>query len=215
MTSDPASRHAPRPTPAGAAPTRRALIALLGTAPFTVDLNPSRPPAASSCTSDAAVRLWCPLQQAIGRRDQATAKRDRLEGELVARIGYPCIPVPTRPGAPLRYAAEPSTVDRLLGPARSRLRRRLKAELRDRQRRWNAAAAACGLDQAIAQEDAAFAAVQQATAALLRAPARTLPGIRLKLAVLVATGEPGPAFLTSSPWQELRTILADLDRLAV
>ncbi|WP_018261582.1 hypothetical protein [Methylobacterium sp. WSM2598] len=47
---------------------------------------------------------------------------------------------------------------------------------------------------------------------LIAAPAHTLGSIRTKLLVLLAVQEPGEAFRDSSPWRELRLILADLSR---
>ena len=96
-----------------------------------------------------------------------------------------------------------------------RLRRRLKAKLRRRQQGWATAAEAAGLVQAIAEEDSAAHAVKDAIAALLGTPANTLAAVRLKLAVLLATGAPDAGDCNVSPWDELHLLLADLHRLEV
>lgn len=201
------TQHEPRPTPAGATPTRRALLGLLG-APFVAS-----PTAATASLDEAHLRLWLSLDVALRQRDQALARRDRLEAALVRQIGHPRVRLPTGPGKPARYAADLSSIDRALGPDRRHLRRQFAAQLQQHQRAWDRAAEACGLTQALADEDAAFMTVEQATAALLRTPAISFADIRLKLAVLVATHAPGPALHDASPWRELHQLLADLDQL--
>ena len=82
-----------------------------------------------------------------------------------------------------------------------------------RQGAWTRGSDACGLTRAQEQEAALDAAVDQAAAALLATPARTLDDIRTKLIVLLTMEEPGEAFHDSSPWRDLRLLLHDLDAL--
>lgn len=189
-------------------PTRRAILALLGAVPAAAPASSSASPSIPIETETFI--LWQALEQALAQREQALAVRDRIERDLIATRGYPRIRLPNR--APT-YAADPATIDRTLGPGRQRLRQRLKTRLARRQLAWDQAAEAAGLRQAITREDAAFIAVQRATADLLAAPARDMADVKLKLAVIVAGGEPGPAESTNFPWAPLRSLLADLERI--
>ena len=201
----------PRPVPSstfGPTLTRRTLLHLLG-APFLSHA------AAETPEPDDAVhlRLWRQLDDALRRRDHAIVNRDRLEATLVKQLGCPRVQLPTEPGTPLRFAADPFTIDRVLGPGRDRLRQRLKTHLQRRRHAWHQAAHVAGLPQALAAEDAAFHAVEQATVALLDTPAITLVAIRLKLVVLLAKHAPGAADRNEAPWADLHRLLVDLDRV--
>lgn len=192
-------------------PTRRAILALLGAVPVATPVGPRASP--SIFTETEIFVRWQALEQALAQREQALAVRDHIERDLVAAQGYPRIRLPSPPIRTPTYAADPATIDRTLGPGRQQLRRRLKTRLARRQLAWDQAAEVVGLLQAIANEEAAFAAVAQATADLLAAPVRDLADAKLKLAVIVATGDPGPAESTDFPWAPLHSLLANLDRL--
>ena len=202
----------PRPVPSSTLePTlnRRTMLHLLG-APF---LSPAV--AETPEPDDVHLRLWRQLDDALRRRDQAIANRDRIEATLVQQLGYPRVQLPTEPGIPPRFAADPFTIDRILGPGRHRLRQHLKAHLQRRRHAWHQATQIAGLPQALAAEDAAFQPVEQATVALLDTPATTLVAIRLKLVVLLAKHAPGAADQNEAPWADLRRLLVDLDRVLV
>ena len=187
--------------------TRRTLLHLLG-APFL-----SYAAAKTSDPDDIHLRLWRQLDDALRRRDEAIVNRDRLEASLVQQLGYPRVQLPTEPGTPLHFAADGFTIDRILGPGRNRLRQRLKAHLQRRRHAWHQAAHVAGLPQALAAEDAAFQAVEQAAVALFDTPATTLVAIRLKLVVLLAKHAPGAADRNEAPWSDLCRLLVDLDRV--
>ncbi len=208
----PATEVPPRPVPSrtfGPTLTRRTLLHLLG-APFLSHAAAETPEPA-----DVHVRLWRHLDDALRRRDQAIVNRDRLEATLVRQLGYPRVQLPTATGTPLRFAADAFTIDRILGPGRHRLRQRFKAHLQRRRLAWHQAAHVACLPQALAAEDAAFQAVEQATVALLDTPATTLVAIRLKLVVVLAKHAPGAADQNEAPWADLRRLLVDLDRVLV
>lgn len=210
------TQQEPRPAPAGGIPTRRDLLSLVSTVGFVRGRSADAPAAPLSALPDpdeTILVLWRQLDEALARRDRTTAERDRLEAALVKQIGYPRVRLPTRPGAAPAYAADAWTIDRHFGPGRRRLRQRLRRQLRQRQRAWDDAAHGTGLAQTIVDGDAAHAVVSTATAALLATPARTIAGLRIKLAVVIATGEPGPAYRDTFPWLQLRQLLADLDQL--
>ena len=96
---------------------------------------------------------------------------------------------------------------------RVRRRQRLEQRLRRRQRRWDEAAATAGLAEADLHEATLDGADLAAAQALLATPARTFHTIVLKLLVLLSVHAPGPASDETSPWRELRLILADLGHL--
>lgn len=70
-----------------------------------------------------------------------------------------------------------------------------------------------GLAEADLQEATLDGAVLAAAQALLATPAWTCHAVMLKLLVLLSVHAPGLASDETSPWRELRLILADLDRL--
>ncbi|CAO4136948.1 hypothetical protein [Methylorubrum extorquens] len=70
-----------------------------------------------------------------------------------------------------------------------------------------------GLAEADLQEATLDGAVLAAAQAFLVMPAWTIHALVLKLLVLLSVHAPGPAFDDTSPWRELRLILADLSRL--
>lgn len=209
------SNHAPPDSTATAArsPTRRHLLALLAGAAEAVGSNQTEGAASLVVPRpDIIPALFAAFDTLLTRHEAALWRCDRLEAWLLAELDYPRVQLPTPAGTPIRYAADLETVARFVPP--SRRRHRLQQVLRQRQETWCRGARACGLIRAQEQEAALDQAVRQAADALLATPATTSAGIRLKVLVLLAMQEPGKAFRTSSPWRELRLILADLNTMS-
>lgn len=183
-------------------PSRRALSALLARS--------------AHCSPDAAMpvgRALDRLHAVLNAHEAEFAAHDRLEEALVAAQGYPRVPLPgpVRGGA-LELASDPATIDRRLGPGPEN--RRLKAELRRRQRVFQQAAAEAGLAAAQAREAVAASELAGAGAAVLAAPASSVADLSLKLAVSIAAGAPGPAAAGAFPWWCLRILQAYTTLLA-
>lgn len=109
----------------------------------------------------------------------------------MAEFGHPRVRLPRTDGLPGRFAADPETIALHVPPGRRRAR--LQYLLQRRQARWADAAQACGFAQAQEREEAEFRAVRAAADSLYIVPTTTLPGLMLKLAVLLSLEEPGMA----------------------
>lgn len=188
-------------------PTRRRLLALLATAPVVVSANAPTFPTADT-SQDPISRLFLQFEDIVAAHERALARMDRLEAKLIEHIGYSRVRLPTASGFPVRYAVEASSIDRHRFSAKAV--RRLKRDLRRRQKAWDAAATVTGLTDATHHEEVVARAVRAIGALLLATPASTLPGLRLKLIVLLALHQPGRDDANASPWRELRLILDDI-----
>ncbi|MRI57326.1 hypothetical protein D8770_25835 [Methylobacterium sp. DB1607] len=156
--------------------------------------------------------LFGAFEALLIKHEAALWRCDRLEAWLLAELDHPRVQLPTLAGTSIRYAADADTIAQHVPPGRRRYR--LQQILLRRQQAWIRGARACGLTPALGQEAALDTAVHEAAAKLIATPARTVGGIRTKLLALIAVQEPGEAFCDSSPWRELRLLLADLNTLA-
>lgn len=193
-------------------PTRRRLLALLALAPVARSADAIVAPAASVPSHDPIPRLFAQFEALTAAHERALARVDRSEAGLVARLGWPRVPLPMVPGAPALFAADPDTIDRHIAPGPRA--RRLKRRLCRRQRAWDTAAVACGLSDAQRHEASVARAVRAVGAVLLTQPAATLASVRLKLVVLLALHAPGGTCDVAEPWRSLRGALADITALA-
>ena len=197
-------------------PTRRRLLALLSSLPIIIiQSNGAEPRRAGrpdvAVDADPMPRLFAEFQALLDRHAAAIVTRDGIEAALVDRIGWPRVALPGGSDSQPRHAAEFAEVARAVPPGRRR--QRLVQRLRRCQRRWDDAAATMGLAEADLQEATLDGAVLAAAQALLATPAWTCHAVMLKLLVLLSVHAPGLASDETSPWRELRLILADLDRL--
>ncbi|CAO4181184.1 hypothetical protein [Methylorubrum extorquens] len=199
-------------------PTRRRLLAFMATlqaftagAATTSASAPAQSTAGSSAP-DSISDLFVAFEALLTKHEASLWRCDRLEAWLLAELDHPRVQLPTPAGIPSRHAADAVTIAQHVPPGRRRYR--LQQILLRRQQAWIRGARACGLTKAQEQEAALDTAVRDAAATLIAAPARTVGGIRTKLLVLLAVQQPGEAFRASSPWRELRLLLADLDTLA-
>ena len=201
--------------PAARSPTRRRLLALLTSLPAVATPNLSvrslAHPSESEAEADSISDLFGTFEALLIKHEAELWRCDRLEAWLLAELDHPRVQLPTPASIPIRYAADADTIAQHVLPGRRRCR--LQQILLRRQQRWIRGARACGLTQAQEKELALDTAIREAAATLIAAPARTVGGVRTKLLVLLAVQEPGEAFRDSSPWCELRFLLADLDTL--
>jgi hypothetical protein len=178
-------------------PSRRVLSALLARSPHG-GLEAATP----------VERVLGHLHAALDAHEAALVALDHLEEALVAAHGLPRVPIPgTGRGAAPEHVYDHGTIDRRLGPGPEG--RRLKAELRRRQNVFRQAATGAGLAAAQAREAAAARELAGAGSAVLAAPACAIADLSVKLAVLIASGESGPATSGAFPWWCLRVQQAD------
>lgn len=196
-------------------PTRRSRLALLACVPVCTASDKATLLAGRASEGesrqDTIADLFVTFEHLLTRHEAALWRCDRLEAWLLAELDLPRVRLPTPTGLQERYAADLNTIAQHVPPGRRRYR--LQQVLLRRQGAWARGSNACGLTRAQEQEAALDAAVDQAAAALLATPARTLDDIRTKLIVLLIMDEPGEAFQDSSPWRDLQLLLRDLDAL--
>jgi hypothetical protein len=201
---------------AARSPTRRRLLTLLASLPSVAAPNssvrPQADPSQSEAKADSISDLFGAFEALLTKHEAALWRCDRLEAWLLAELDHPRAQLPTLAGTPICYAADADTITQHVPPGRRRYR--LQQVLLRRQQAWIRGACVCGLTRAQEQEAFLDIAVREAAATLIAVPARTVGGIRMKLLVLLAVQEPGEAFRDSSPWRELRLLLADLYTLA-
>lgn len=191
-------------------PTRRTLLTLLAAMPIVPADTPSSA-RTSGTDADPLPRLFGQFEAITAAYERALARIDCLEARLVTGVGHPRVRLPSPPNQPAQYAANSWSIDRARLPCRRA--RRLKRELRRCQQAWNAAALELGLTDAIQHEEQVARAVRAIGAVLLATPATSPRTVSLKLLVLLALHQPGPADAAASPWRELRLILADVASL--
>ncbi|MCJ2073380.1 hypothetical protein MKK75_32115 [Methylobacterium sp. J-030] len=162
-------------------------------------------------TASPVQRAFSRLLTLLDAQAGALAEIDRIEADLISRFGYPRMSLPVRPGSPPTYAADPSTIRRLLGTGPEA--RRPTAGLRRRQSRFMRAAEAAGLPGAHTRERALAVEIADLTATLLLAPVVEPADLARKLITLIAMAEPGPADAAAFPGRYLRTLLADFIQL--
>lgn len=167
--------------------------------------------------ADPLILLWQDWRETFASSQRLCQEAQRLERELVERIGFPRVEVPLDdPERPSVVATAARQIDRLLGaaPATRSLRRRLKRDLAAAQARWDAEAAAVGLTSAIEREAAADRRVGEILKSASRTPARSIPGVIAKLAIAAEWSELEPG-ADGYPWDFIRGALADLTALTV
>ncbi|GEL44448.1 hypothetical protein MEX01_50390 [Methylorubrum extorquens] len=194
-------------------PTRRRLLALLSNLPLIALQSRGAEQhrisqADTASDADPMPRLFAEFQGLLKRHASVIVTRDGIETALIGRIGWPRVALPGGPDSEPCYAAELAEIAQAVPPGRRRQRLVLR-----RQRRWDEAAATVGLAEADVQEATLDGAVLAAAHAFLATPAWTCHAVMLKLLVLLSVHAPGLASDETSPWRELRLILADLDRL--
>ncbi len=197
-------------------PTRRRLLALLSSLSIiAVQFEGAEQRRAgridSVSNADPLPRLFAEFQALLERHAAAIVTRDGIEAALVNRIGWPRVALPGASDSETRYAAELAEIARAVPLGRRR--QRLEQRLRRRQRRWDEATATVGLAEADLHEATLDGAVLASAQVLLATPAWTFHAIVLKLLVLLSVQAPGSPSDETSPWRELRLILADLGRL--
>lgn len=190
-------------------PTRRALLALLPASLLDGGTAVSDPaPPHRSAGSPSIERCWADLKTAITNQDRAIEHRNRLECLLVRHLEGLASPAVTK-GLPHDPAHEPEDGFVAIGDVLETITR----SLAERHVAWERAAVLIGLNQAEDAQALARSGVQQRAADLISTPTTDLTHLRLKLATLIGVHEPGPACRQTTPWRELRVILADLERL--
>lgn len=213
--SDRAQPRCGAPPAAPGSSSRRRLLALLGSLPVmgarSLEAAPERTRAAGA-PIDSMPRLFAEFCALLDRHAAALAACDRIEAGLIIRVGYPRVTLPRGADGGRRYTADAAAVMQAVPPGRDR--QRLMHRLARRQHRWDAAAREAGLLEAQLREALLDGAVLTAADSVLATPAWTYHAVGLKLMVLLSVHAPGPAADATTPWRELRLILADLDRLA-
>jgi hypothetical protein len=191
---------------------RRALLAGGG----ALLVAPKAPPRGASAPErpDPVLALWQDWRKLYAEAEIHCRRWQQVESLLFRTVGFPSVRVDV-PGGESFQAQDHRSIEDLLGRApETRARRnRLHAKLRAHRRRWEAAAAALRLDELDRRQEAAYREAEAMVGPLFEAPAGTLAGVAAKLTLVLRLGEPSPR-APEFPWPQLRSALADLQRLA-
>ena len=165
--------------------------------------------ATAARTATPVRRRFVELIALLDAQTTTLAELDRTEAALVGQLGYPRVELPARPSGASTSAADLSTIRRHLEPGPAA--RRASTQLRRRQRRFAQAAETAGMPALRARERDLATRISATTAALLLVPTTTPSDLMVKVALLIAMSEPGPAEGSAFPGAYLRAILVDLD----
>lgn len=139
----------------------------------------------------------------------------KKEGVLLRTVGIPRVLVPVPGKAEPVSACEPAEIDELLEdvPGTEELRQRLHREFAAHRHRWEIAAAAIGLGPVEEHVNLAWDRWDTLTETIWQMPAGSLAGVAAKLAMVLSAGQ-SRSDDDEFPWPPLRSVLADLERLA-
>lgn len=194
------------PTPRARTSKKASRRAVLSTAIRVLDAAPG------GDTAEPLLVLWREWRVAFPLSERLCREAQRLERQLIDRIGLPAVEIPMiDPERPMVLATNLRQIDRVLGTAPTTLaqRRRLKRALGAAHARWKAEATACGLTAAIRSEVAADRRVDELLRIAAVTPAHSLIGAIAKLVVIEQWGEREPEG-DDLPWPFLRGVLSDL-----
>jgi hypothetical protein len=163
---------------------------------------------------DQALSLWQEWRSAHEATTMFCRKQQRLETELLEKVGFPrvLVPIQGQPGpAPIFSAIELEKVFEAGKVPRS-LRDKVEADLASQQAQWDAADATVGFSAAKRDEERSATRENELAELLLATPAQSLAGVCAKMRVILANGQwcdDCPEF----PWPQLRVVLDDLARI--
>jgi hypothetical protein len=188
--------------------SRRAVLAGGIAAPFL----PTPSSATSDVASDPILSLWAQWRQASAEAEILGTRCATLESELARTVGFPRVQLPM-PGDRAVWATSRAEIDAMIVDRQGSevLRSRLQAELSIRQAQWSEAAARAGVDASERQEAVAAARCAKLAECVFALPARSLPGVIVKLELILRMGQTR-ADDNDFPWGELRAAIVDLKR---
>ncbi|MFU0507790.1 hypothetical protein [Pseudaminobacter sp. NGMCC 1.201702] len=161
---------------------------------------------------DEVVVAWRQWRNAHARTLRLGRRQQRLENELMARVGFPMVILPERQAGKGATAAFSTAEIEAFFDDNSIACQHAKAQLATHQAGWNAAAVESGYMTAL-QDEAAAEQHEQAVAARLFAwPASTLAGIQAKLDVMLRQAPCGSDD-QEFPWPQLRAVSKDVANL--
>jgi len=190
--------------------SRRALLG--GATVLPIGTADARPRGASSDPVLGLFQEWRTLDAELDAWQDDWQKK---EGVLLRTVGIPRVLVPVPGKAEPVSACEPAEIDELLEdvPGTEELRQRLHREFEAHRRRWEIAAAAIGLGPVEERVNLAWDRWDSLTETIWQTPAGSLAGIAAKLAMVLSAGQ-SRSDDDEFPWPPLRSVLADLQRLA-
>jgi hypothetical protein len=166
-------------------------------------------------TSDPVLDLFQEWRTLDAELDAWQDDWQKKEGVLLRTVGIPRVLVPVPGRAEPVSACEPAEIDELLEDVSGteELRQRLHREFAAHRRRWEIAAAAIGLGPVEERVNLAWDRWDILTETIWQTPAGSLAGVAAKLAMVLSTGQ-SRSDDSEFPWPPLRSVLADLQRLA-
>ena len=157
---------------------------------------------------------WQEWQRLHARATSLCHRWQEIETRLMRTIGVPQVLITSPDNLPGIRALSHAEIDRALKtvPRSAECAAALHTDFARHQARWDTEAARLGFEELKQQEAEAWSQEAAASDAIFRAPATTLAGIEIKIALIVelfSTGSDDP----EPPWPQLRSTLADVKRL--
>ena len=177
-------------------------------------VTPDCDASASAEADDRVLCIWRNWMATHRKVEGLCRAQQRLEGRLVAAIGFPRVEILTADRERPVAAFTAGEIESLLGwgTETADARKEAKAVLRARQQTWDAMDERLGYSRARRAEAEAEAHLDKLAEALWAERARSVVGIVAKLhTVLLRYEDDGPR--DEPPWPQIRSILMDLTRL--
>lgn len=189
--------------------SRRKLLTGTAAAPLIKIARSS--PEESARTADPLPPLWQQWLRLHARALSLCHRWQDLETHLMRTIGVPQVVIPLPDNAAGLRAFSHAEIDRALSNVSSspEVATALHDEFANQQARWNAEAMRLGFNEVKRQEDEAWRQEAEACAAIFHAPATSLSGIEIKIALIIelcSTGSVDPEF----PSPQLLSTLSDV-----
>lgn len=184
-------------------------LAMLTDGPAVADEAPGVP-----LTADPALALWKDWDAAHRRTERMCQRQQRLEAELVRRVGFPRAVVELPDGGNVTIYSLGS-VREILGNSQEMIaaRARAEAEFIAHQARWDAADAEIGYSAALRVEKEAAELAQKLLKQLADTPATTVAGVAAKLDAVLREGASSDD-CGEFPWPQIRSAITDLVHMA-
>ncbi|MDX8481467.1 hypothetical protein RFN28_23825 [Mesorhizobium sp. VK24D] len=186
----------------------------------TTNAKARRQPRAFACdeseidqSADPAVAVWCKWKAAHHQTEQLCRQQQRLERQLVERVGFPCATIRLRDGESVTLHSLKAILEVLdLGPEEAAKRSEAEADFAAHQARWNAADRKIGYSATLRAECEAADRAEDLLEALSKTPATSLAGVIAKFDAVLMEGEASEDD-AEFPWPQIRSARDDLIRI--
>ncbi len=164
--------------------------------------------------SDPIQLLWREWQTFHNEAVVKCYRAQDLEAQLLRTVGAPMIRIRRGPDAEDLMAHSHDDIDHIVAESNTpdTVAEDLHRKLATHQREWNDESDRIGFAAAVQQEDQAWARERETAGMIFRAPAKSLTGVQIKLALIMQMSVDGTGDVMF-PLSHLQSILNDLTSL--